>query len=367
MTPTDETLKPSGMPLAECPDLPSDSSKRATSLLLAIAALLIANSHLEAFYPVPWMAADGLLGNSMFFLLSGYGLMCSEARQHRDFLSYYLRRIGRIYPTLVVVVLAFDCIAAGGWQTWTAGEYVQRFVYPTEYGFVTLIMIFYVPFYFLARLRRLNAFLWVALLLCVPYAWLYLTDIEGFSLGKLQLGARSPSLWWVFFFQVMLFGGWLSAKPAGLPTCRAVTRAAAVLGGSFALYVGLKFAMVKGLPVPGTSVSLANFYPLLHLLTLVVIGAGFLLGIRTGVMERIGRVPAAAWAISLVGAMSLEVYLVHIHVLRWKRVQSIVFPLNLVVFFALTLLLCWTVSRGIDWLQQRIRDAWARTQHKGTE
>ena len=42
-----------------------------TTAPMAIAAVLIANSHLERFYPHPWVAGDGLLGNALFFFTAG--------------------------------------------------------------------------------------------------------------------------------------------------------------------------------------------------------------------------------------------------------------------------------------------------------
>ena len=45
-----------------------------TTALRVLAIVLIANSHLEDLYPFRPLAADGLIGNSLFFMLSGLGI-----------------------------------------------------------------------------------------------------------------------------------------------------------------------------------------------------------------------------------------------------------------------------------------------------
>src|SRR5262245_5871015 len=65
-----------------------------TTIVRVLAMLLIANSHLEALYPRPWLAGDGLLGNSLFYVLSGFGLAASaEARGLAGFGPWFARRL----------------------------------------------------------------------------------------------------------------------------------------------------------------------------------------------------------------------------------------------------------------------------------
>jgi peptidoglycan/LPS O-acetylase OafA/YrhL len=79
-----------------------------TICLQAVAAILIANSHLEGLYPRSWMAADGFIGNSIFFLLSGYGITISLLGREQTFVHYYVRRILRIYPVVWLVEIIFQ-------------------------------------------------------------------------------------------------------------------------------------------------------------------------------------------------------------------------------------------------------------------
>ena len=77
-----------------------------TMVVLAVCALLIVNSHLEAFYPTgfQFLAADGLLGSSLFYMLSGFGIQSSLMSREQGFGSYIRQRILRIYPGVILVV-----------------------------------------------------------------------------------------------------------------------------------------------------------------------------------------------------------------------------------------------------------------------
>jgi peptidoglycan/LPS O-acetylase OafA/YrhL len=78
-----------------------------TTLMLALAAWIIVNSHLEQFYPYRWLAADGLLGNTMFFFLSGFGVQSSLLRSRQEFTGFAIRRIVRLYPSVVLASAIF--------------------------------------------------------------------------------------------------------------------------------------------------------------------------------------------------------------------------------------------------------------------
>src|SRR5689334_7074479 len=114
-----------------------------TTLLMALAALLIANSHLEAFYPRPWLAGDGLIGNSLFFLLSGYGLARSGRFVQRGFGTWFARRLVRIYSTVLLGMFTFAILITGEWRNWTALSWFRELIWPTRFSFVELIMPFY--------------------------------------------------------------------------------------------------------------------------------------------------------------------------------------------------------------------------------
>jgi len=89
--------------------------------LRAIAILTVV-----AFHAFPEVFPGGFIGVDVFFVISGF-LITSILQQEMDagrwsLASFYARRVLRIFPALVLVLLA--CLIAG-WHTLLAQEYMQ--------------------------------------------------------------------------------------------------------------------------------------------------------------------------------------------------------------------------------------------------
>ena len=332
----------------------SQPTVRNTIVLQALAAISIANSHLEPLYPQRWMAADGLLGNAMFFLLSGYGLMSSEQKSQRSFVTYYLRRVLRIYPALLLVVVAFQVLLGGQWRTWTATDYLKFLIYPTEFGYVQQIMVYYIVFFFLARMRQARVFPMLMLALCLPYGWFYWCDIRSSQTGGLLLGNLNPWMWRIFFFQVMLLGGWLASDDSA-KRLSFLKYGRSLLGICFGGYIAFKFAMVKGISTPWGP--LFNFYAVLHVLTLAILVLAFVVFTEPRFLAAVTRPRPLAWGVALVGGLTLEIYLVHGFVLAQPSVAGLIFPLNVAVFFVITILLSHVLAAAIKH-GRRLVESW---------
>lgn len=84
---------------------------------LAVAAVVI-------FHAFPWMAPGGFVGVDVFFVISGYlisGIILRAVQDRRFSLAdFYVRRLRRILPALLVVLVA--CLAAG-YLFWLADEW----------------------------------------------------------------------------------------------------------------------------------------------------------------------------------------------------------------------------------------------------
>jgi len=76
----------------------SNPEKTDSNILRFIAIALIINSHLDEYYPIPYVATGGAIGNSLFFFVSSFGLLLSEMKNPRGFLDWYSKRVKRIYP-----------------------------------------------------------------------------------------------------------------------------------------------------------------------------------------------------------------------------------------------------------------------------
>ncbi|MFM7590500.1 MAG: acyltransferase family protein, partial [Isosphaeraceae bacterium] len=103
-----------------------------TIVVRCLAALLIANSHLSDYYPIPQLAGDGLLGNSLFFLLSGYGLAKGDAHARRRPGDWFGRRLRKIYPSVVIVLLATALYDFGSLHIHRPIDVIIQLVWPSN-------------------------------------------------------------------------------------------------------------------------------------------------------------------------------------------------------------------------------------------
>ena len=118
-----------------------------TSLSMSLGILLVVNSHLEGFHPRPWLAGDGLLGNYIFFFLSGLRISSGQSR-HCSFVRYANQRIMRIYPAVWIATAAHALAAGSAFQT---TSFFHTFVWPTNYTYVAWILPFYAVLFFILR------------------------------------------------------------------------------------------------------------------------------------------------------------------------------------------------------------------------
>lgn len=323
-----------------------------TTLILALAALLIVNSHLEDFYPKRWLAADGLLANCMFFLLSGYGIQSSLDAKRQGFVSYALRRLVRIYPAAIIAIALLDGVLGGDFGRWTLDAYVANFLWPTQFTYVGLIGPFYLLAYVLA-LPRSRWLTWVAFAAAIAlYGYCFAREFPSLHAGeRLSLGMRSPGVSdanYVAFF----LGGMLLAGRVGGPRARRLPLKAAALAAVTLLYFAVKALMVIG----GWH---SNLYPVLHVLVALSCALGLAVLTDERVLGPVRRVKLLWVAVVFVGALTLEFYVVHETLIHAVPISRVPFPANILVLLAVVSLLSWLLSRATsplrDWVDRRTR------------
>lgn len=140
-------------------------------LLRAIAACLITNSHYTNVYPISALASGGLLGDVIFFAVSGFCL----ANINSNFFVWMKKRIIRIYPSVWIISIIF--ILLGYYCVNADNNLFFWLVYPTYYHFVASISILYIPYYFVAKMNDINktkkvGFIVLIIWICI-YMFLY--------------------------------------------------------------------------------------------------------------------------------------------------------------------------------------------------
>jgi peptidoglycan/LPS O-acetylase OafA/YrhL len=299
--------------------------RKDTFFIRFLAIFLITNSHLDSLYPIPYLGTGGALGNSLFFMLSGYGLALSGQVNDRPFLQWYWRRILRIYPSLIVVVAIIDLWLGKGWQTWTLGDYFAGFIWPTPAWFVSALMIFYVVFFLIMKIGRPVAYVMVILALFIPYFYFYFNYMD-----LTQYTIEGPSYFkWIFYLQIMLFGGYLACRK-GTITGITVMHLLLLFAG-LALYYGILIMIKFGYG--------GRFQALIHVITFSVVYLILILSRSRFVIEKIMSQKALNFVITLIGGLTLEIYLLQYTVYSNSYIQSLAFPLNIALFWIAVIIL----------------------------
>jgi len=293
----------------------------------AAAALLIANSHLEAFYPRTWLAGDGLLGNTLFYFLSGFGVSVAAGSRGRGFLRWYGRRIMRLYPAVILSVLVVQVLLQAQWRTWKPLDYFQAMIFPTTFGYVGHIMLVYALLYWLLKPGRQQVHL-AAAVTCAAIA-VTCAAFAAVSLpphAPLMLGQVSPAMHFWFFTTIALLGAYLAPRLAPRSN-RGIADGLLVLG-LFIVYVLLKFAMVHGI-APRAFFSL---YLLAGVLAVVILRVS---SSRLWQLA-VGWCVPVRWFVSFLAAVTLEMYIVQSFTAGFTPFARQPFPLNLALFWVTT-------------------------------
>lgn len=109
--------------------------------------MLITNSHYGNIWPISAMAMGGLIGNVLFFVVSGFCLYEIKVPFHK----WYVKRVMRIYPALWIVNIFGVLI--GFHKINSITQFMRLFLYPTYYHFIASIMFLYIIYYFLMYLK----------------------------------------------------------------------------------------------------------------------------------------------------------------------------------------------------------------------
>ena len=118
-------------------------------ILRAIATCLITNSHYTGVYPTDIIANGGLVGDIIFFAVSGYCLYNVKD----SFFKWYAKRLYRCYLPVVIASGIFVFLGFYSLQTQNAFWW---FIYPTNYHFVASIVLLYIPFYAIVKIKSLR-------------------------------------------------------------------------------------------------------------------------------------------------------------------------------------------------------------------
>ena len=119
------------------------------TFLRALAAMLITNAHYTGVYPTDLIANGGLLGDVLFFAVSGYCLYNIKL----SFPKWYLKRIIRIFPALWIMTSIY--LLTGNYSL-SEHNILWWMIFPTYYHFVASIILLYIPYYFIIKYKKIS-------------------------------------------------------------------------------------------------------------------------------------------------------------------------------------------------------------------
>ncbi len=312
------------------------------TLLRAFAAIIITNAHYTGIYPTDLIANGGLLGDVIFFSVSGFCL----ANPKMSFGKWYTKRLWRIYTVVWIATLAY--VLLGAWEVNNAVDVVKWFIHPTKYHFIASITLLYIPLYFVAQKIELNKKNY--LLLCAAFfaiqLVLYFTiyDKSYYHIDTV----REPMIEFLFF-QSMLLGLYYRklGENGKLITEKSLWGGQKVLWALLlvllAAYFASKMLFVK-------KASLSEFQILNQIILFVTL---FVLSRCTYTLEpKLKKISnTKVWkVVEFLSDHTLEIYCVQYVLIDVVRDWALPFPLNWIVLTAFIL----TAATALRWVSQRL-------------
>lgn len=169
------------------------------TVLRALAACLITNAHYVGIYPIEIIANGGLIGDILFFSVSGYCLCNIKL----TFPRWYGKRLYRIYPPVLIITAIYMIIGAYSLNEKSISWW---FVYPTYYHFVASIILLYIPFYFVMKnsvLREHLSIIMMGVLIIGIMIYLFAYDKSYYHIDNV----REPMIRFLFM-ESMFLGAW---------------------------------------------------------------------------------------------------------------------------------------------------------------
>lgn len=293
-----------------------------------LACILITNSHCREIHPIGFLAIGGGFGNAIFFCLSGYCL----ANINNTFIEWYKKRIGRIIPTLFLIIIINMCLGEGKQILINRLNLFNASIFiVNKYWFVFAILIYYPIFYCVFRVfnRYKMKLVWISYILLYCFFYIFMLDkssfsveLEGFSLFKVY-----------FYIGIFLTGGYLSKisgqlKKIGDNQKKRYTKGLCLIGILAILGWGMLYMLIIVFERAYSVQFLIHVFVFIFCLSIMCIAIINSDKIILGP----GRVCKAVSAIS---ESTLEIYLIQVTFLY--RIVQMGFPINEITFWSIAL------------------------------
>lgn len=281
------------------------------TFLRALAACFITNAHYTGIYPTDIIANGGLIGDVLFFAVSGYCLYNVKG----NFSRWYGKRLIRVYVPVLIMTTIF--LLLGSYVVSPDKNLSWWLIYPTYYHFVASIIVLYIPFFIVLKAKVLKENIpLVVLAVFVVYILVYILvyDKTRYHIDTV----REPMIRFLFF-ESMLLGAWFKKNDSKYRNCLKVWLPIATVITFVAYFVSKLFFARKA--------AYSDYQILNQLIIFVLLYLMFrLFASLDGKLERI-----PGWlksVITFVADITLEIYLVQYVLIDVIRSFNLPFPIN---------------------------------------
>lgn len=274
-----------------------------------IATILITNSHYSSIWPIAGLAVGGLLGNVLFFAVSGFLLFNTK----ENFGKWYLKRFLRVYPVMIFVTLLTVLMGIYPLTNWA--QAYKLFVFPTNYIFLVWLMLLYIPFYWINWISRKYTKFMETTLIIISVAWLLIYFVYIDKTLYCIDNVSQPFILFLYFIS-MLMGALFKKYIHFFKKIKCSNVIFLFLG--LAVYFGSKVAFSK---IPSIS-----FWQIVNQMSILVV-LYFLFAFFIGIEEFLKKAPR--WinmSIEFCSKITLQIYLVQFVIIY--KMGSFDFPLN---------------------------------------
>ena len=304
------------------------------AVLRTIATCLITNTHLGSIYPekISFLAVGGLLGDALFFAVSGF---CLAESVRGGFLKWYGNRIIRIYPTVLIISVIYCLI--GECQINSFYDFFRVFVYPTRFHFIASIMLLYIFFFFVLKVTFLKNNL-PLLMVALGVVWLAVYIFAFDKTGRLDTAEQPITKF--LFFESMIFGAYVAKNKSTFINRKRVI-----------YFVGFVLSMITYLASKIIIDKFAIFNFQIIIVLSLLFTCCFALLAFSGVEESAAKHRFITKITCFIAPLTLEIYVVqHLIISKIKDLKGIAFPLNFILVIALILLFAFILNRVVKFL-----------------
>lgn len=277
--------------------------------------MVITNSHYNGVYPLEVIANGGLLGDVIFFAVSGFCLFSVKG----SFPRWYGKRIYRIYPPVIVITTVYLVL---GLYDINKYSFLEWFVYPTEYHFIASIIVLYILYYIVMKIPQLrNHIPFVMLGVFIIYLLIYFIFYDK---TFYHIDIVDEFMVRFLFFESMLLGAWFRKEDGRFRNSNYKMLYFVGIVVSFVVYFISKTMFVKYESIA--------FWQFLNQIA-IMIALFFVFAFFAAVDAKLEKLPIPIKkAITFISDLTLEIYIVQFPLIGLlKDIRP--FPLN---WFALT-------------------------------